>query len=315
MDPPHVTTAPVAATTPVVLRIMPLLGSQAPIGYIYDPTPARDGDGGLLAAASAFFAHQGHQVFLDPCPDLATYRRAGGIAEPIIDVDRLPDHVLTAGLDLLDSSPAPSAVDSLGLSFMAAYLLAPAPAVPHGLVSLSPMGGDPARQPFSAVSSSRSGGSVAEGRSRSFHQASPSSRSGAHSPHPSPSPGVEHRRPDPEPCEPVFTRVPSHGSGRVPFYGSPRRVPSSVGFGGHPGGLDAGSVVSSSSSYGRTPHPGRSSIAGGSPLPPSSSSSSPTHSEIFNGGGLIHRTTNKAPARILRSGGVIRQSPLSRFTP
>ena len=134
MDPPHITTAPVAASTPVVLQIMPLLGSQAPIGYIYDPTPARDGDGGLLAAASAFFAHQGHQVFLDPCPDLAAYHRAGGIAEPaIIDVDRLPDHVLSAGLDLLDSSPAPSAVDSLGLSFMASYLLAPAPAGPHFL--------------------------------------------------------------------------------------------------------------------------------------------------------------------------------------
>ena len=41
MDPPHVMTAPVAVTTLVVLWIMPLLGSQAPIGYIYDPTPAR----------------------------------------------------------------------------------------------------------------------------------------------------------------------------------------------------------------------------------------------------------------------------------
>ena len=46
MDHPNVTTAFVAVTTPVVLRIMPLLGSPAPIGYIYDPTPARDGDGG-----------------------------------------------------------------------------------------------------------------------------------------------------------------------------------------------------------------------------------------------------------------------------
>ena len=147
MDPPNVTTASVAATTPVVLRIMPLLGSQAPIGYIYDPTPARDGDGGLLAAASAFFSHQGHQVFLDPCPDLAAYRV------------------------------------------------------------------------------------------------------------------------------------------RAPFSGSPRRIPSSVGYGGHPGGPDVGSVVSSSSSYGRTPHLGRGSIAVGSPRPSSSSSSSPTHSEIFNGGG------------------------------
>ena len=132
MDPPHVTTAPVAATTPVVLRIMPLLGSQAPIGYIYDPTPARHGDGGLLAAASAFFAHQGRHVFLDPCPDLVAYRWAEGFAEPIIDVDRLPGHVLSAGLDLLESSPASLVVDSLGMSFMAAYLLVPAPIVPQG---------------------------------------------------------------------------------------------------------------------------------------------------------------------------------------
>ena len=163
MDPPNVTTAFVAATTPVVLRIMPLLGSPAPIGYIYDPTPARDGDGGLLAAASAFFAHQGHQVFLDPCPDLAAYRQAGGFMEPIVDVDRLPDHVLSAGLDLLESPSASSAVDALGMSFMAAYLLAPAPVVPQGVVSLSPMGGDTARQPFSALSSTRSGGSEAGG--------------------------------------------------------------------------------------------------------------------------------------------------------
>ncbi len=132
MDPPNVTTASVAAPTPVVLRIMPLLGSPAPIGYIYDPTPARDGDGGLLAAASAFFDHQGHQVFLDPCPDLVAYRWAEGFAEPIIDVDRLPGYVLSAGLDLLESSPASLVVDSLGMSFMAAYLLVPAPIVPQG---------------------------------------------------------------------------------------------------------------------------------------------------------------------------------------
>jgi hypothetical protein len=103
MDPPNVTTAFIAVTTPVVLRIMPLLGSPAPIGYIYDPTPARDGDGGLLAAASAFFAHQGHQVFLDPCPDLAAYRRAGGFTEPIIDEYRLYDHVLSTRQYFQDS--------------------------------------------------------------------------------------------------------------------------------------------------------------------------------------------------------------------
>ena len=144
MDPPHITTAYVAATTPVVLWIMPLLGSPAPIGYIYDLTPTRDGNGGLLAAASTFFAHQGHQVFLDPCPDLVAYCRAGGFSEPIIDVDRLPDHVLSAGLNLLESSPASSVVDSLGMSFMVAYLLAPAPVVLQGLASFFPMGGDTA---------------------------------------------------------------------------------------------------------------------------------------------------------------------------
>jgi hypothetical protein len=285
MDPPNVTTAFVAATTPVVLRIMPLLGSPAPIGYIYNPTPARDGDGGLLAAASAFFAHQGHQVFLDPCPDLAAYRRAGGFTESIIDVDRLPDHVLSTGLDLLDlleSSSASSAVVALGMSFMAAYLLAPAPVVPQGLVSLSPMGGDTAGQPFSALSSTRSGGSEAGGRSCSFHPASPSSRSVTHSSHPTTSRGDAHRCPDPDPCEQVSTRAPSYGSGCVPSYhGSPRRVPSSVGYGGRPGGQDAGSVLSSSSSYGRTPHLGGGSISVSSPL----HSNSPTRSEVFNGGG------------------------------
>ena len=199
MDHPNVTTAFVAVTTPVVLRIMPLLGSPAPIGYIYDPTPAHDGDGGLLAAASTFFAHQGHQVFLDPCPDLTAYHRAGGFTEPIIDVDRLPDHVLTAGLDLLESSSASSAVYALGMSFMVAYLLAPAPVVPQGLVSLSPMGGDTEGRPFSVLSSTRSGGSEAEGRSRSFHPASLSSCSVNHSSHPTASRGDAHRRPDPDP--------------------------------------------------------------------------------------------------------------------
>ncbi len=58
--------------SPVVLRVLPLRGSPAPVGYIYDATP--DADGGLLAAALAFFSHRGHQVFYDPCPDLAAYR-------------------------------------------------------------------------------------------------------------------------------------------------------------------------------------------------------------------------------------------------
>ena len=59
--------------SPVVLRVLPLRGSPAPIGYIYDASP--EADGGLLAAASAFFSHQGHQVFHDPCLNLAAHCR------------------------------------------------------------------------------------------------------------------------------------------------------------------------------------------------------------------------------------------------
>ena len=68
--------------------------------------------------------------------------------------------------------------------------------------------------------------------------------------------GDAHRRSDSKTCEQVFTRAPSYGSGRAPSFGSPRQVPSSVGYGGHPGGQDAGSTFSSLSSYGRTPHLG-----------------------------------------------------------
>ncbi len=109
-----------AATTPVVLRIMPLPGSLAPIGYIYDPDPTRDGDGGLLAATSTFFTHQGHQVFHDPCPDLAAYRKGRRVTVTIINVDWLPDHILSVGLHLLETQSPPSDVDALGTSFMAA---------------------------------------------------------------------------------------------------------------------------------------------------------------------------------------------------
>ncbi len=77
----------------VVLRVLPLRGSPAPIGCIYDATP--DADGGLLAVALAFFSHQGHQVFHDPCPDLAAYRRSWGVVSSIVPVDRLPDHILS----------------------------------------------------------------------------------------------------------------------------------------------------------------------------------------------------------------------------
>ena len=226
MDPPNVTMAFVAATTPVVLRIMPLLGSPAPIGYIYDPTPARDGDGGLLAAASASFAHQGHQVFLDPCPDLTAYHRAGGFTEPIIYVDGLLDHVSNVGLDLLESSSPSSSVDALVKTFMAAYLLAPAPVIPQGLISLSPMRIDIEGWPLSVLGSTHYGGSG--GRVCSFHPNSSSSpvplcstRSVDHSSHPPASRGDAHCRPDPEPCEQVFNWAPSYGSGHAPSYGSP----------------------------------------------------------------------------------------------
>ncbi len=120
---------PLSVPSPVVLRIMPKpkVGSSAPIGYIYDPDPSRDGgDGGLLAASAAFFTHQGHEVFRDPCPDLAN-PVAGRITAPIVDVDPLPDHILSAGLDLLASFPPSSEGDTLGMSFMAEYLPVPPP--------------------------------------------------------------------------------------------------------------------------------------------------------------------------------------------
>ncbi len=118
---------------------MPKPGSAAPIGYIYNPDPACKGNGGLLAAVAAFFAHQGHKVFHDPCLDLAEYRQAWGVMLTIVDVDHLPDHVLTAGLDLLDSLLPLSKGDILGMSFMVEYFPTPLPAgAPQGLVSLSP---------------------------------------------------------------------------------------------------------------------------------------------------------------------------------
>jgi hypothetical protein len=157
-----------AATTPMVLQIMPLPGSLAPIGYIYDPDPACDGDGGLLAAASAFFTHQGHQVFHDPCPDLTAYRKDWRVTATIINVDRLPDHVLSAGLDLLKTPSPPLDADTLGTSFMAAYLLAPVLAAPSGLVSPSPMGGNLEGRTLSLNMHGGTGGSA-----RSFYSAPP----------------------------------------------------------------------------------------------------------------------------------------------
>jgi hypothetical protein len=120
---PRSATGPVVPFTPlVVLRVLPLRGFPAPVGYIYDATP--DADGGLLAAASAFFFHQGHQVFHDPCPDLETYCRSRGVVLLVVPVDRLPDHILSLGLELLDGLFAPSPTDS-ETAFMAAYLAPP----------------------------------------------------------------------------------------------------------------------------------------------------------------------------------------------
>ena len=72
--------SPVSASTPVVLCIMPKAGSSAPIGYIYDPDPSHDGgEGGLLAAAAAFFTHQGHDVVWDtPAPTSRLTAGLGG---------------------------------------------------------------------------------------------------------------------------------------------------------------------------------------------------------------------------------------------
>jgi hypothetical protein len=84
----------------VVLRVLPLRGSPAPVRYIYDAAP--DAEGGLLAATLAFFSHQGHQVFHNPCPDLEAYRRTRGVVSSIVPVDRLPDHILSSGWELLE---------------------------------------------------------------------------------------------------------------------------------------------------------------------------------------------------------------------
>jgi hypothetical protein len=234
-----------AATTPVVLRIMPLPGSLAPIGYIYNPNPTHDGDGGLLAAASTFFTHQGHQVFHDPCPDLAAYCKDWRVTATIIDVDRLPDHILSAGLDLLKTPSPPSDADALGMSFMAAYLLAPAPAAPSGLISPSSMGGNLNGRTLLINRHGGTGGSACL-----FHSAPPpflvpsrSTRSVRASSHPPASQGGR-PRPDPEPDV--------HASSLVRSLGS-CRFPSSVGYGGQHGGRSGRSPSSSSSSIGQSP--------------------------------------------------------------
>jgi hypothetical protein len=103
--------------------VLPLRGSPAPVGYIYDATT--DADRGLLAAALAFFSHHGHQVFYNPCLDLDEYRRAMSVSLPIIPVDHLPDHILFSGLELMEALFTPSPTNSFGTVFMAAYLESP----------------------------------------------------------------------------------------------------------------------------------------------------------------------------------------------
>ncbi len=107
----------------MVLQALPLRGSPALIGYIYDATP--DADGGLLAAALVFFSHHGHQVFHDPCPDLDEYCQAMSVSLPIIPVDCLPDHILLSGLELMEALFTPLPTNSFGTAFMAAYLESP----------------------------------------------------------------------------------------------------------------------------------------------------------------------------------------------
>jgi hypothetical protein len=119
--PPPAVRAP--ALPPVVLRMMPLRGSPAPIGYIYNATP--DADGAFWQWGWRFSPIQGHQVFHDPCPILDAYCWAMGVTSPIVSIDRLPNHILSFGLEILEGLFAPSLTNSLGTAFMAAYLTSP----------------------------------------------------------------------------------------------------------------------------------------------------------------------------------------------
>jgi hypothetical protein len=132
-----------APQLPLVIFRTPLLPAMEMGGCSWQPPP------------SLF----GHQVFHDPCLDLGAYCRAGGITATIIKVDRLPNHVLTAGLDLLKTPSLSSKGDALGTSFMGTYILAPAPPVPQGLVSHSPVRNFEGRS-FSFLGSTHHGGSV-----------------------------------------------------------------------------------------------------------------------------------------------------------
>jgi hypothetical protein len=122
---PPIPSRPVAfPLPPVVLRVLPLQQSSAPVGFIYDASPDPV-DGGLVAAASAFFSHQGHKVFHDPCPDLEAYCRLMGVPPlTVVNIDRLPDYLLTSGVEILASwaAPSPTGAALAGTAFMAAYL-------------------------------------------------------------------------------------------------------------------------------------------------------------------------------------------------
>ncbi len=100
-----------------------------------------------MAAALAFFSHHGHQVFHDPCPDLAAYHQTRGVVSSIIPVNCLPDHILSSGLELLEGLLAPSPTNS-GTAFLAAYLASPPSATS---VSNMPYGQRPA--PWATISS------------------------------------------------------------------------------------------------------------------------------------------------------------------
>ena len=122
---PPIPSGPAAfSLPPVILRVLPLQRSSAPVGFIYDASPDPV-DGGLVAAASAFFSHQGHQVFHDPCPDLEAYCRSMGVPpSTVVNIDRLPDYLLNSGLEILAGWAAPLPADAAmaGTASMASYL-------------------------------------------------------------------------------------------------------------------------------------------------------------------------------------------------
>ena len=123
-SPPIPSGPAVFSLPPIVLRVLPLQQSSAPVGFIYDASPDPV-DGGLVAAASAFFSHQGHKVFHDPCPDLEAYCRSMGVPpSTVVNIDRLPDYLLTSGLEILASWAAPLLTNAAlaGTAFMATYL-------------------------------------------------------------------------------------------------------------------------------------------------------------------------------------------------